>query len=556
MTEKLSNDCIATINMNSDMSKSQPPLNPTLDRPIFFYCCEGVYSPLSICLAEGFKELGIPFYSNINHWKIDPDTEEYLFCDEPSVTHHDCSIVILDFRWMRNATSFPENLFHSERKYVTVFLDDMDGFTIWNPQLEKFDFRLRTHGNSQSIDPSNCLTWVFGLSNRILRETSEFNHFQDRKKCLLVNFRNEHRELSYTKTLIKVLQGYLWVESGVMIVDNPLRQIVGQQFLPLIQHILPQDDTAEDFDKSPSDSYHYLHWKQTGQRHYPSYYQRLKQSTACACFGGAVTSSYFTGEPIVEWWDSWRFWESLAAGCVTFHVDFDKYGVKLPVMPENWRHYVGIDLDNTHDTVARIADDPGILEKISAEGRQWAIKNYSPVPTALRFLEMVGYYTPQKQKEQEKKGEKAIFLDAINLREINLIIFPAWSQPEESLGLELERVVRAIATHPDKSKMTLLIYSSNISNEDANLVLSSVAMNLLMEEDLDVSDGPEISLIGQLSEIQWSVLMPRLNGRIVLENENREASARIAVPNIPSFQLNTFCNKNVVPLESGGWELK
>jgi hypothetical protein len=178
--------------------------------------------------------------------------------------------------------------------------------------------------------------------------------------------------------------------------------------------------------------------------------------SACACFGGAVTSSYFTGEPIVEWWDSWRFWESLAAGCVTFHVDFDKYGVKLPVMPENWRHYVGIDLDNMQDTVDRIADDPGILEKISAEGRQWAIENYSPVPTALRFLEMLGCYTPQKQEGKENEGEGAIFSAAIKLREVNLIIFPDWTKPEESLGLELERVVRAIATHPDKSKIDSL----------------------------------------------------------------------------------------------------
>ncbi|MGB7892069.1 MAG: methyltransferase domain-containing protein, partial [Microcoleus sp.] len=74
----------------------------------------------------------------------------------------------------------------------------------------------------------------------------------------------------------------------------------------------------------------------------------------------------------------------------------------------------------------------------------------------------------------------------LNLKDINLIVFPDWTQPEESLGLELERVVRVIATHPDKSKMTLLVDSRDISEEDANLALSSVAMNLLMEEDLDV----------------------------------------------------------------------
>jgi len=130
----------------------------------------------------------------------------------------------------------------------------------------------------------------------------------------------------------------------------------------------------------------------------------------------------------------------------------------------------------------------------------------------------------------------------LNLKDINLIIFPDWSQPEESLGLELERVVRAIATHPDKSKIALLVDSSNISEEDANLALSSVAMNLLMEEDLDVSEGPEISLIGVLSKNQWSALIPRLYGRIVLENESREAIAALGYQEIPSYLLDSFTN--------------
>jgi glycosyltransferase involved in cell wall biosynthesis len=123
----------------------------------------------------------------------------------------------------------------------------------------------------------------------------------------------------------------------------------------------------------------------------------------------------------------------------------------------------------------------------------------------------------------------------LNLKEINLIVFPDWTQAEESLGLELERVVKLIATHPDKSKMTLLVDHSNISDEEANLALSSVAMSLLMEEDLDVSDGPEISLIGQLSEIQWSALIPRLYGRILLENENKKAIAHAKADKIPSL---------------------
>jgi hypothetical protein len=92
--------------------------------------------------------------------------------------------------------------------------------------------------------------------------------------------------------------------------------------------------------------------------------------------------------------DSWRFWESLAAGCVTFQVDFEKYGLLLPVMPENWRHYIGIDLDNIQETVDRITDDPGILQTISTEGRRWVLEHYTPVPTTLRFFETVGTRLP------------------------------------------------------------------------------------------------------------------------------------------------------------------
>ncbi|MDF0555970.1 CmcI family methyltransferase [Kamptonema sp. UHCC 0994] len=125
----------------------------------------------------------------------------------------------------------------------------------------------------------------------------------------------------------------------------------------------------------------------------------------------------------------------------------------------------------------------------------------------------------------------------LRLKDINLIIFPDWSQSEELICQDLGRTIRAIATHPDKNKMTLLVDSSNISEEDANLALSCVAMNLLMEEDLDVSEGPEITLLGHLSEIQREILISHLHARIVLENENKDAIAQVKAENIALFEL-------------------
>jgi len=353
---------------------------------IFFYCCpqgapdKAAYQHSIICLAEGLKALGIQFYSNINYWQISPEKEEYLFCHDPTVTPDDCSIVVLNDLWFTYGNTFPKNLFHSNRKYFTVY------FELWGesnfslkPDFKLFNFVFKAHCNRRFRYPSNFHPWAFGLSNRILQEAAVLPNFKERKNNLLVNFR----------------------------VDHSVRQIVCNKFLPRLQSVLQIDSSSDSFVTPPQTAYNHLNWTQTGRRHYPNYYKRLRESCACACFGGVLKPSW-TRDPfsptrlwhkilskLDPWptqimkWESWRFWEALAAGCVPFHVDYEKYGASLPVMPENWRHYIGIDLNNMQEAVDRIADEPGILEKISTEGRLWALEHYSPVPTAVRFLDML-----------------------------------------------------------------------------------------------------------------------------------------------------------------------
>ncbi len=139
---------------------------------------------------------------------------------------------------------------------------------------------------------------------------------------------------------------------------------------------------------------------------------------------------------------------------------------------------------------------------------------------------------------------------SLKLRNINVIAFPDWLQPEASLFLDLEQVIRAIATHPDRSQMTLVIDTTSIFDEAANLLLSSVVMNLLMQEDLDVSEGPDISLVEQLDERQWEVLLPCLHARMVLENENQEVIIHLGATNLPCGEINSFNNRLFVSLET------
>ena len=126
----------------------------------------------------------------------------------------------------------------------------------------------------------------------------------------------------------------------------------------------------------------------------------------------------------------------------------------------------------------------------------------------------------------------------LNLKEHNFIIFPDWSQPEEFVGLELQEVIETLSTHPSRQKTTLLIDTSNISVEDAELFLYSIAMSLFMNEDSDITEELEIALVGDLADIQWKALLPRIQARIVLKHENKEAVAKeLPYLEIEKFQL-------------------
>lgn len=279
--------------------------------------------------------------------------------------------------------ALPNDLFRKDRKYTTVYLDCSDGIktSSWLPEFRQFDYILKTHCSKNISRPENIYPWAFGLSSRVISELKNPSLFKSRTKSLLVNFRHQSR------------------------FSHSLRKFIERNFLKDVEDHFLIDSSIDSV--SPRNGYPHLLWAQTGRRHYPSYYERLEGAAACACFGGyflaprftdlSSKTSYYLARLISELgiktngvpqWDRWRLWESLAAGCVTFHLDFEKYGFELPVTPINWEHYIGIDLDNMQDTIDRIEEQPEMLEKISAKGKSWALSNYSPKVSALRFLKI------------------------------------------------------------------------------------------------------------------------------------------------------------------------
>ena len=388
------------------------------EKKVFFYCLpedfedKREYPHMAIALGEGLKKLGLELYANENYWQLEPNRSEYLFNYSSKVRPEDCAIVVLNHEWFCSGKrDVPENLLARDRQYKTVFIDNFESNKpyrnlAFDPEFGcKFDFILKAHCGSKFNYPDNIIPWAFGLSDRVLQELSDIPNFGDRQAELLINYRNSI--FTHKKTGKQVD------------LSHTVRKAAKTKFEPVIERVIAINKTIDNSQDCMCEPYHYLKWLQTGKRHYPKYYQRLQSSQACACFGGwfvppvlkhpggkasdickAIYRRTNWHSTKILQWDSWRLWESWAAGCVVFHLDFEKYGVQLPVMPENWKHYIGIDLDNIQQAINKIDNEPGLLEYIAKEGRKWALEQYAPIATARRFLKIVDEAIPTPELEQ------------------------------------------------------------------------------------------------------------------------------------------------------------
>ncbi len=165
------------------------------------------------------------------------------------------------------------------------------------------------------------------------------------------------------------------------------------------------------------------------------------------------------------------------------------------------------------------------------------LKNYRE-----RLIAYIARNYSDSDPEETAINNQIDFNEQLRLRDINLVVFPDWSQSEDLIFYDLVNLFKVVADSPEKSNITVLIDINNIADKDAELVVSGVVMHLLMEEEIDVEEGPEISLFGELSEMQWSELLPHIQARIVLEHENQQAIALSKADTLPAYELESFSN--------------
>ncbi len=357
----------------------------------YFFCVEprepdnSPYCHASVALAEGFVELGIEVYGNVPYWPTTADQSTWLIPHTAEITPSDCDVVIIDSNHGYFGAPIPKELTDPARTFRSVYIDFLDGAVTktWDPELRGFDLVLKAQANGRTQLPSNATPWAYGLTKRIIRATEGAKPVSQRNPVVLANFRIPH----------------------------PLRAEALQAISGLLPSPLRLDTTVDAFDAEPTDPLDHLQWHHTGRRHYPTYYERLRNTAAVAAFGGMgfppfpvdhtrspnyvdrlrnkLAASKIGPPRRVLQWDSWRFWESLAAGCVTLHVDFERYGIALPEMPVKGVHYVGVDLENPAPAFEAIRDTAA-MDQLGANGRNWALTHFGPTPTAKRLLRRLG----------------------------------------------------------------------------------------------------------------------------------------------------------------------
>ena len=304
------------------------------------------------CLEDGLQELGIPVASNLGRDLLDRDdralrdaalvvgdVSEFEVCPQECnsviayVASHPGRSVVLCMSDAANSLGFPDSM--------VVFA---------------------AHGHARLKHGGRRIPWAFGLNREVLGKVGAARSTAPRRPVFVRNFRPSF--------------------------NQSVRQVLDLAFVKNLAKTFEIDAAVDE-----------------AGRFNGAYYARLCRSLGCLAYGGEFADdvtrnaelrehgqpgrSVIGEEPVIVRWDSWRFWESLSAGCLTVALDFDEYGFRLPVLPENGVHYVGIRFDRLGEALELLAGEPSRLSQIAAQGQDWAMANYAPMPAALRFVRCV-----------------------------------------------------------------------------------------------------------------------------------------------------------------------
>ncbi len=94
---------------------------------------------------------------------------------------------------------------------------------------------------------------------------------------------------------------------------------------------------------------------------------------------------------------------------------------------------------------------------------------------------------------------------------INLLLVPDWEADPEAIATDLGAICLALATDPKRDNLHLWIFTPDAWMQTATVLLSTVVVNLALEQDLTITDAIALELVDELTVNQWHQIHALLN---------------------------------------------
>ncbi len=365
--------------------------------PVYPYGDDHYYHEI-IVLAEGFRDLGYKVLGNVDYW-YEPERGKFLIEGDIDA---EADIFIYDYRYVK---SFAHVLFRKNSKAfnhnsIKVLVDRNSWISpdwMGDDNYSVFDVIFAGNLLSNVSYRANVRPSAIGITCRQMKNIDKFcDDSISSEDIIAYNFRVPH---NLRKLIIENIQK----QNGEL----------GYTIKAKFSEYNPDDDQSTAVDKFYSDM--------TTRRHNPEYFKNINEYLLFFSVGGYFEFKPITFQPytlfdkirrkpyyflnkfltqtgrdvsdtiFVFQYDSFRMWETIYAKTAPILLDFDYWNLRLPVLPVEGKHYIGIkdlNLNTFLSSLRSLGRDE--IRQIGRNGREFVIENYSPVASAKRLLKYIG----------------------------------------------------------------------------------------------------------------------------------------------------------------------
>jgi FkbM family methyltransferase len=126
----------------------------------------------------------------------------------------------------------------------------------------------------------------------------------------------------------------------------------------------------------------------------------------------------------------------------------------------------------------------------------------------------------------------------VDLENVKFVAFPDWNRAEEDVCNDLRVMMHRLCLLEENNPISLLLSTDNLEDlEHGNFILAAAGMELMTTENIDINDYFDVLLLDRLSPMQWSELLPQLQGKISLSLEDTSAIDLARANTLDRFDL-------------------